>query len=107
MLGLCFMWTSMLVQVVCGAVSGLGPFLLAGSPQAIAQVLVVSAVKLLWACILWRYSPCACMLTNAVLIWQSADTFIHEVANASAEELFKYVANPAQLVEHFEKILEI
>ena len=47
-----------------------GPYITKGSAGASAQVLSVAGVKLAWATILLRFSPCACGLTNAVIASQ-------------------------------------
>ena len=36
---------------------------------------------------------------KAMLTWQAADRFIYEVATGSVEQLFKFVGNPAELIE--------
>ena len=69
-LGLSFAWASMLIQVSCGVVSGLGPYVARGTGAATMQVLAVAFVKLGWAYILYRHMPCVCLLTNSVVTAQ-------------------------------------
>ena len=69
-LGICFAWASMLVQVLCGIISGVGPYITRGTRPADAQVLLVAFVKLAWAAVLYIYAPCVCLLVNAVIMLQ-------------------------------------
>lgn len=69
-LGMCFAWASMFVQATCGVLSGLGPFITRDSTGATAQVLSIAGFKLGWAAILMFYSPCGCLLSNAVVAAQ-------------------------------------
>ena len=57
-------------QVLCGFISGLGPYVLKGSSAAFAQVLTVALIKLSWAGVLIGYQPCVCLLVNNVIAGQ-------------------------------------
>jgi len=70
LVGLCFQWASMLVQVLVGVLSGLGPYIAHDTGAATAQVLAVIGIKLGWACVLLCYRPCLCGLNNAVVVTQ-------------------------------------
>ena len=61
---------SMLIQVGCGVIQGVGPYLTPGTGMATIQVLSVAGIKIGWAMILLAYRPCACGLTNAVIVCQ-------------------------------------
>ena len=67
---MCFAWVSMVVQVACSVISGIGPYIARGTGAATAQVLSVALVKLGWACILLTYRPCVCLLVNLVISMQ-------------------------------------
>ena len=69
-LGLCFQWATMFVMVSVGVVSGLGPYITRGSSAATAQVLTVALVKISWAMVMLYFRPCACGLTNAMIVTQ-------------------------------------
>ena len=58
-LGMCFQFASMSIQVACGVVQGLGPYLMGNEPAASIQVIAVAVTKLTWAAILFRMRPCA------------------------------------------------
>jgi len=51
-LALLFAWLTMLVQVFVGVMSGVGPYLTAGSRTADAQVATLAGVKISWAILL-------------------------------------------------------
>jgi hypothetical protein len=70
LLGMCFQWSSMMVQVSCGVVQGIGPYITQNTVEARVQVLSVALVKVGWALIMLRFRPCACGLTNAVIVCQ-------------------------------------
>ena len=69
-LGLGWAWATMVVQVSCAILSGVGPYLGRGTGVALAQVVGVALVKLLWAAVLLYWAPCVCLLTNTVVAMQ-------------------------------------
>ena len=58
------------VQLSLGVASGLGPYLAHGTAAANVQLLTVAVMKLTWAAVLLLFCPCACGLTNAVVVVQ-------------------------------------
>ena len=72
LLGMCFQWASMMMQVSCGVVQGIGPYITQDTAAATAQILSIAGVKIGWALVLLCYRPCACGLTNAIIVCQFA-----------------------------------
>ena len=61
----------MLVQVLLAVLSGMGPFLKKRSGwPAESQVITIATAKIGWALVLLVFSPCACGLSNAVIVLQ-------------------------------------
>ena len=69
-LGVTFQWFFLFIQVLLGAISGVGPYLASDSAAAINQVLSFAGVTFLWAAVLLIFQPCACRLTNALIVSQ-------------------------------------
>ena len=65
-IGVGFAWVGIVMQVMIGLLSGVGPYLSKGGGAAKFQVLAVGGVKLLWASLLACFCPCADLVMNAV-----------------------------------------
>jgi len=65
-LGLTFAWSTMMVQTLCGVLSGMGRFLVLNGWPAKSQVATIAGIKLGWCSVLVCCAPCTCLLTNTV-----------------------------------------
>ena len=110
-IGMYWAWLSMLIQVACGIVSGIGPYVAPGGSAALAQVLSVALVKLLWVAVLGCFSPCTCGLTNTIVALQftseGVSTILVLVASGSVVATSSSLAERLRLASFFLLLLPV